>query len=111
MSKIAVGTLAFLGGAFWVQTISKNFQQQKLSSPIFKACLLQIENRFSEELGTISCDKVKGSIDMLGGNADVEFLVTGTKNNAQVELKAKRLNLDFWDSQITIKIGNQVINL
>lgn len=106
-----LGTLAFLGGAFWVQTIQTNLNTQKQHSAIYKACLLQLQNQ-QELINRLGNDikgseKIKGKIDMLGGIADVEFGIEGSKDKGMVKLVAKRLNLDFWDSKIKVTIPTQ----
>ena len=109
---VILGSLAFLGGAFWVRTLNQNFKTQKEHSQIFKSLILYLKHKpeLRSALGNFQYDKVTGNVDMLGGKCDVEFMVKGEHKEGIVIVKAKRLHLDFWDCDVKIDLGDRQLH-
>ncbi|KAI8922295.1 cytochrome oxidase assembly protein 1 [Powellomyces hirtus] len=98
---------ATAGLGWWTSVVLQNINSQKAHSGIFKAVIYHIrhDQQAREMLGDeITHDtklhpSVKGKINMLKGNADVEFVVEGSKGLGMVHYRGRR-GQDEWDSEI-----------
>ncbi|TPX67342.1 hypothetical protein SpCBS45565_g03857 [Spizellomyces sp. 'palustris'] len=99
--------LAAVGLGWWAQTVYGGINSQKAHSGIFKAVLFHL--RHDEAAQSLLGDNiqhdpkrhpsVKGTVNMLKGKADIEFLVEGSKGTGLVRFRGVR-GEDDWTSQV-----------
>jgi ribosome biogenesis SPOUT family RNA methylase Rps3 len=72
-----------------------------------------VKDLIGEPIAHYEKSPVKGSVNIIKGNADLEFTVHGTKSEAKVVFKGKRMeNCDFWESkEFVVKNDKATINL
>jgi hypothetical protein len=105
---VVIAPLAFLAGAFWVQTLINNFNSQKCHSSLFKSIFYELQ-RNEKAIAMFGPDlhyddkahpRVKGTIDNLKGVADFEFTIEGSRGRGTGLFKGIRYaDTDFWVSK------------
>lgn len=103
-SKYSLAPLAFLTAAWWSNTILDNFNSQKTNSHLFKALILQMrhDDKVLNLLGQVEhSGTVKGHVNHIKGNADLEFHVKGSKQDGTVHFVGSRFkNTECWVSSL-----------
>jgi hypothetical protein len=113
MNKRVIGVFAIAGLGFWAHTVYKSLHSEKCHSSIFKSAVhyLRYEPRAIETLGKeihhdMNKHSIKGSVNIFKGEADLIFDIEGDLDMGTVELKAKRIQKDLWDTQMKLSFRN-----
>ncbi|KAJ3170110.1 hypothetical protein HDU87_008827 [Geranomyces variabilis] len=112
---------ATIGLGWWTSIVLGSTNSQKAHSGIFKAVLYHVRHDAAAQalLGNdITYDPqrhpaVKGTVNMMKGNADIEFVAEGDHGAAVVRFRGRR-GVDDWDSEVftlTESKGGKVVDL
>jgi hypothetical protein len=112
---LVIGGLVVCGAAFWASTMYNSVQSMKSHNTIFRGIIMHLNK--SKEATDLIGDHivhnesipVKGKVNIVKGNADLEFAVTGDKDEATVIFKGNRMkNCDFWESNQGFTLKNKM---
>ncbi|KAI8911542.1 cytochrome oxidase assembly protein 1 [Gorgonomyces haynaldii] len=114
-----VGTLLLSGLGFWYYQINKSVQNQLTHNTLFRGIMYHLNQHqeASQLLGLpIKHNELvpaKGHCNVIKGDADLEFTVTGSLSEAIVQFKGNRVkNSDFWQSSVfTVKAKDQELRI
>ncbi len=102
-----MGPLAFLGGSFWLYVLLENSNTLKSNNSLFRGLIYKLKtdndiiDLIGQDIEYDSTTRVKGSVNVIKGVADIEFKVKGTKGWANVKFVGERYkNTDFWVSKV-----------
>ena len=100
--------LGLAGVAYWVSSIQKSREIQKIHSPVFKAMLHHlrhdegVKKLLGESIVVDDSRSVSGKFNSFKGIAEFQVAIKGEKQKAIVDFKANRISsdCDTWDSSL-----------